>query len=572
MKKNKEIIIDKNKIYSADFETTTKEPATIWLWGLLRLSDNTREKVVFGEKGINEFMKTIFNLDKGENIKIYFHNLKYDGSYILNWLLNNKYKQVKAFSKFKNKTFEAIIDSIGTIYCITINHNYRQIKFMCSYRISQSSIENLAKTFNMTVEKENINYNRHNKKCKVTKKEIHYLQNDILVMSTFLNKLYDFFKTTKLTVGSYALNEFNKTNKDYKSYFPNLPYKVDTYLRKAYRGGICYVNPLHQNKLINCKKGAVYDYNSMYPSMLHSLSGNYYPVGKPILFDGDEFKTILKKEKLFVINCFCEYTIKKNHLPCISSRKSLFNKIKWEIKSDGLTELYLTNIDYEMLLENYNVSNFEVISGYYFDKKEKGLIDDYINKWYEKKKTETGSDKIFAKYMLNSLTGKFGQKLDLVGKTPYLEDNVIHWKIETEISKGLYLPLVMFNTAYSRQTLTKAINKNYKNFIYCDTDSIHLIDDTKTKLKIGKNLCEWKKENNILKCKYIRQKCYIDKIENKKYNIKIAGLPDEAKIYKDDDTIFDEYYIGRVFKNAKLIPKQVKGGAILVNADFTIKE
>ena len=550
MKNEKEIVIDKNKIYSADFETTTKEPATVWLWGLLRLSDNCREKVVFGEKGINEFMKTIFNLDKGENIKIYFHNLKFDGSYILNWLLNNKYKQVKAFSKFKNKTFEAIIDSIGTIYCITINQNHRQIKFMCSYRISQSSIESLAKTFNMTVEKENINYHRHNKKCDVTKKEIHYLQNDVLVMSAFLNKLYDFFKTTKLTVGSYALNEFNKTNKDYKTYFPNLPYKVDSYLRKAYRGGICYVNPLHQNKLINCKNGAVYDYNSMYPSMLHSLSNNYYPVGKPILFDGSEFKTILKKEKLFVINCFCKYTIKKNHLPCISSRKSLFNKNKWETKSDGLTELYLTNIDYEMLFENYNVKDFEVINGYYFKNKEKGLLDGYINKWYEKKKTETDSNKIFAKYMLNSLTGKFGQKLDLTEKRPYLEDNVIHWEINSEIGKGLYLPLVMFNTAYSRQTLTKAINKNYKNFIYCDTDSIHLIDDTKIK----------------------RQKCYIDKIENKKYNIKIAGLPDEAKVYKDDDTIFDEYYVGRVFKNAKLIPKQVKGGAILVNADFTIKE
>ncbi len=176
-------------------------------------------------------------------------------------------------------------------------------------------------------------------------------------------------------------------------------------------------------------------------------------------------------------------------------------------------------------------------------------------------------------YMLNSLTGKFGTRIESKTKLfKYEKDEPLYCEYKKEHRKGVYLPFVIFITAYARKTLCEVIHNNYNNFIYCDTDSIHLTDITNIKIKEGTELGEWKLENKILKCKYIRQKCYIDKIDEKSYNIKVAGLPESSRIDTHSDENFEIYKIGAIFKNVKLVPKLVVGGTILVPTDFTIKD
>ena len=50
---------------------------------------------------------------------------------------------------------------------------------------------------------------------------------------------------------------------------------------------------------------------------------------------------------------------------------------------------------------------------------------------------------------------------------------VVHTHNEI-VSETVYLPMASFITSYAKEKLVKAINSNYKIFMYCDTDSIHL--------------------------------------------------------------------------------------------------
>jgi hypothetical protein len=93
-----------------------------------------------------------------------------------------------------------------------------------------------------------------------------------------------------LTISQAALKEFKKFYKqeDFDLWFPNLAEieldreqygssNIDEYCRKAYYGGWCYVDERRTG--IPNGYTVVYDVNSLYPSVLHSKSGNYYPVG-----------------------------------------------------------------------------------------------------------------------------------------------------------------------------------------------------------------------------------------------------------------------------------------------------
>ena len=89
MKKDRQIVY--NKILCADFETTVYEGQTntqVWSAAYVELYKND----VYVEKSIESFFERLYEIK--ENTLIYFHNIKFDGSFILYYLLNSKqYKQ-----------------------------------------------------------------------------------------------------------------------------------------------------------------------------------------------------------------------------------------------------------------------------------------------------------------------------------------------------------------------------------------------------------------------------------------------------------------------------------------------
>ncbi len=137
----------------------------------------------------------------------------------------------------------------------------------------------------------------------------------------------------------------------------------------------------------------------------------------------------------------------------------------------------------EPFLKHYRAENGLspiVIKKFVFRAK-KGFFDRYIDEYTELKiQAKANNDKplvLYAKLMLNALYGKFGQKRIILGK--YFNENnelTLHGVPEESMFKK-YLPIACMITAQARATILKAVEDNYDNFIYADTDSVHLIDN-----------------------------------------------------------------------------------------------
>ena len=121
------------RTFVADFETTTheKEKSRIWAFGLTEVGDT--EFFVTGRT-----MEHFFNFcQQQQNSTIYFHNLKFDGQFIIHWLLSNGYTHS---DEKKDKTFNVIISKMGQFYSIEIifkkigNRKYKKVRFLDSLK------------------------------------------------------------------------------------------------------------------------------------------------------------------------------------------------------------------------------------------------------------------------------------------------------------------------------------------------------------------------------------------------------------------------------------------------------
>lgn len=126
------------------------------------------------------------------------------------------------------------------------------------------------------------------------------------------------------------------------------------------------------------------------------------------------------------------------------------------------------------------------------------------------------------------------------------EDEAVHYlNGEEERKKGLYIPIGCFITSYARektirtsQAITDYSLEKYgvDKYIYSDTDSIHTllsIDELKQFCKIDDvELGAWKNEGFATKGKFIRQKSYIEEMDNE-VKITCCGMPKDCYSYVD---------------------------------------
>ena len=115
----------KDGIYVADFETcatnTDNTEARVWAYCIMDVM--SKEVVALGGS-IDGFMSDLSNIVG----KIYVHNLKFDGSFIVPWLLNNKFKQLTHIEtekrRYKKNSFEFVADEMNNVYGINIYWGY----------------------------------------------------------------------------------------------------------------------------------------------------------------------------------------------------------------------------------------------------------------------------------------------------------------------------------------------------------------------------------------------------------------------------------------------------------------
>lgn len=348
--------------------------------------------------------------------------------------------------------------------------------------------------------------------------------------------------------------------------FPPLDLKTDYDLRKAYKGGWTYLNPVFKNQEVG--KGIVLDVNSMYPSKMRDA---LLPYGEPVFFEGEyQYE---ERYPLYVQFIDCEFRIKDGYLPTIQIKGSMvYRENEYLTESTEITRLALTNIDLKLFLEHYEVEIHRYIGGYKF-RGASGIFREYVDTFYaqksQAKKDGNKGLEYHSKIYLNSLYGKYATNPRVRGKLPYLDENgVVKMRLTPESTrKAMYLPVGIFVTSYARETIIRGAQKCYDRFIYADTDSLHLIGtELPEDIKIDNyKLGAFKLESTFDSAKFLRQKTYMEHI-NEYWNMKCAGLPESLK----KQITFEEFRYG-LKVNGKLMPKHVKGGIVLTETTFVIK-
>jgi hypothetical protein len=540
----------------------------VWAYGWMEIGNKKNYRI---GNSIDEFMEFVEMCQAN----LYFHNLRFDGEFIVNWLLKNGYTWDKSG---RARTFHTVISSMGQWYMIDICYGWKgknklHTIIYDSLKKLPFPVKKIAKDFGLEIAKGEIDYHKPRPiGYEIDADEYTYIKIDIEIIADALNIQFG-QGLDRMTNGSDSLKGFKSilSTKLFEKYFPVLSLDMDSEIRHAYRGGFTWLNDRFYNQEIG--EGIVFDVNSLYPSQMYERD---LPYGLPVLFEG-EYEAD-EDYPLYIQVIRCEFELKKSRIPTIQIKNNVMFKENQYLKTSGgeVVELYVTNVDLELMREHYHLYDVEYCGGWKF-KKVNGLFKQFIDKWMYIKNTSDGAIKLLAKLMLNSLYGKFATNPDVTGKIPYLKDDgSCGFKTgEQEFRDPVYTPVGVFITSWARYFTITTAQKCYDRIIYCDTDSIHLtgteIPEAIIDIVDDKRQGYWKFEGGFKRAKYIRQKTYVQELWNQdktdvKLSVKCAGMPDRVKEF----VTFDNFNVG--FTSwGKLLPKHVNGGVVLVDTEFTIK-
>ena len=601
--------------YVADFETTVYEGqqfTEVWAAAVVKLGTEDVEVL----HSLPDFLSYIFA--QKTNIVCYFHNLKFDGNFILDYILRNGYTwNREAEGKMLNKQFKCAISDRGAWYSITIKMHNMIIEFRDSLKLLPFSVKRIGKGFQTKHKKLDMEYEGFRYAgCVITDEEKEYIRNDVLVVKEALEIMFE-RGHQKLTIGSCCLEEFKTTYDkiDYNNFFPDLTniaiddtlygeFNADAYIRHSYRGGYCYLVKGKENKQYD--HGWTADINSSYPSNMSSESGNRYPVGKPQFWKGNI--PTLPPESYYFVRIKCRFKIKEGMLPTVQIKGSfLYCGTDYLTTSDiydyetGTYKRYymrqgkihdtqitmtMTCVDYELFLKHYDVYDLEILDGCWF-RTEIGLFDEYMYKYKAIKESSKGAERELAKLYLNNLYGKFSANDSSSYKRPFINNkNVLGFEIiEEHEKKPGYIAIGSAITSYARRFVINAAQANYQGpdrdgFIYCDTDSIHCSGDPKDAkgIKIHPtNFCAWKLESYWDEAIFVRQKTYIEHVTHNDgepvepyYQIRCAGMSEDAKQEFIKEHTVEEFREGLKLK-AGLKPIRMPGGVLLVKKGYDMR-
>lgn len=641
------------RYFVCDFETTVYDGQTdTEVWAAACVEMYTEDVRVFSS--LPDLWLYLVGLK--DNLICYFHNLKFDGNFWLDYFLRHeKYHQDYTVLKeepfiikwndnkdMSQRGFKYNISDRGAWYNIVVKMNGKTIEFRDSLKLLPFSVKKIGKDFKTKHQKLDIEYEGVRKAGgRITEHEKEYIANDVLVVKEALEIMFD-QGMNRMTIGSCCMAEYKKTvdKEEYKLFFPNL-YSFDCpikgylspgeYIRKSYKGGWCYVVDDTVGKIFT--DGCTFDVNSLYPYVMHGASGNRYPVGKPVFWQGNFIPDEANKlNRYYFVRIKTRFYLKEGFLPFIQIKGNPLYPGTEMLKSsdiydtengyvseytvngkhyDTRVEITFTMTDYVRFLEFYNVVDFEILDGCYF-LTEIGLFDQYIDHWKQIKMNSTGAIRVIAKLMSNNLYGKEAASPDSSFKFAALDEkgDIKFMLIEEHEKEPGYIAIGSAITSYARDYTIRTAQANYygpdqRGFKYADTDSIHcdlLPEEVKNVTEDKAIYGRWKCESEWDTAVFVRQKTYIEHVVKEDhedvepyYNVKCAGMPDyckqlflmsmsgqtdgeiDGKPVTDVDRKFLEqkrdlldFKVGLQVPG-KLRPKRMRGGIVLERTTYEIR-
>lgn len=481
------------------------------------------EKHIFYNKSefINFF---IDNSSKFKHARIWAHNLGFD--------FNGLFWKSPYFSEFKimlrGADFIAaksyIYDDRFNFYT-SQNHHQQPLVFADTMSFFKGSLKKIGNFIKIP----KLDKPEFLGKKPKTEAERQYLElyniNDSRItknFADFLQKTYNTYGAElKLTLASTAMDLFKRKYLGNRRYFiPNIP-DLDSMFKCMYGGRTEVFNRGHTTEKLK-----VYDYNSLYPSVMDKM---LYPNVNNI-----HHSLLVSKRLIYEYEGFCyaelEYT-EKIKIPFLQQR--INNKL---IFPTGKIKGYYTFIELRKALElGYRL--MRLFDGVYFTNTD-NFFGDFVPDLYairSKLKADNDPMELPVKLAMNGLFGKFSQKLEQQEIKHFSKLTVTEYERANKIRNSDYyrfmtkkeqrqisfiMPIISaYVTAYARIKLFDAISPIQDNVFYIDTDSIFTTKTLPTSLKLGELKLEYKTKEAFL----IKPKFYAVVDDNDKIKIKIKG-------------------------------------------------
>jgi hypothetical protein len=609
---------DAEKTFKIDTKTGEEiKEQRVWLAGFKNLE--TMQSTYFTD--LDSFMEAILARGDNMNTEYAFHNLKFDGSYIVPWLLTHGYEVSQ--SKPAPQQFSILVDNRNSWYSINIQvTKRRKVLIWDSVKLFPAALEYLPDIYSTPTKKIREDKSFYEKVRPVgyipDERDMQYFENDLQVPAETLNAHIELYGLRfKKTQASQSFYNFTESFKAWKWRFPALTTEQDNSIRPAYWGGIAHAPKDKAGK--DFYNIYVQDINSSYP---HKAAEMKLPYGECVAEYGEGKHPDMSK--FWVAEALIEFKLKKDCLPCIPlkgiSEGRPLETDKWMDNSEkSIMRLTFSNIDYQTMQLSYDIKIWrwcwsmhwawkvqkEVAKFVYMNNDIK-VKNSKLAKMEKAKGEACDPNKLAyyntmrnrAKIDNNSFYGKFGEDIIKEGKTPYWEEDSegnesVVWRVDRREEQGerarKFLPVAIAITAWGRQQLVTMANVLGEHFLYCDTDSIHYLMDGHYKIDKAiqdgifesddEKLGAWKLEGRMSRGRYLRAKCYMEETEDGEIEATVAGLPADkhsGQFSKQRSCLtWDNFFIGHIVpeeKANKLRTISTPTGSKLVPTGFRIKE
>lgn len=482
------------KVYFADFETTQPDKDNIvevYLWAIVS------GKQTKTGRDIDSFIDWCSK--KKQKCIMYFHNLKFDFSYIQYYLI-------------KNKIPYKVLEKKGQIY----SAKFFQIELRDSLNFMPMTLKQVGENYCTKFKKTSIDYNVSRGHV-ASAEEIEYCINDCRVLEEGLNNYLTTLEEVLTSAGAYesadkvrrkltnagiAFEAFKEMS-NFDHLCPKTTQTEYNLFKGAYKGGFVYSNPkgiVSDVVMIDC--------NSMYPAMYSTID---MPFGKSVVCkDFDE----LNRFKFYIIKIYIKYELKAGKIPIIGGGVGKYGNATYKASSEGkFEELVVCNTDFELIKDFYNIE-FSLVWGVGWQTKPY-FFKEYCDTFISVKNANKGIKRAVAKVLLNSPYGKTAMNGMQELKDYYIDEKehcvkstIVGYEVDENVFQ--YLPIAIAITASARHyLLTTAEKIGFDKIHYMDTDSIKF-SNCETNIEYDPDkLGAWKNEGHCELFKTISPKKYV---------------------------------------------------------------
>lgn len=480
-------IILNNKVYPAiEYQNLTKEEqeqcefrSCMYEWTF-----SINDDVYYGRtwEQLEIFIDKIEYFNPHRKI-LFIHNLAFEFQYIKSIfdfedvMARKSHKVMRAF--FSNYNFE----------------------LRCTYFMSNCKLEKLPEVFKLDVTKKvgDLDYSKiRTPATKLTKKELGYCESDCLVVYKYIKRELETYKRVDkipLTSTGHVRRELKElVEKDYD--YKDRVYKaintnphVYNLLQDAFMGGYTHANWIYADEILENIDS--WDFTSSYPYVLVT---HKYPATE---FKKCNIKNVKQMSNRFAYLLVVRFkNIKSKYYNNFISASKCRN-IKGARYDNGRImyadsfEITLTDVDFRFILESHIYEEYEIIESYFslYDYLPKTFIEFVLKKYVIKTQYKDVKGKEL-EYMLekNKYNALYGMSVTNTIRDEVTYDNIEGWNerplTNEEIIEGLqsekkksFLSFAygVWVTAYARNNLLKNVIKLDKFVVYCDTDSIKLL-------------------------------------------------------------------------------------------------